>query len=90
MELEGILAGTLLPSLQAGQLKLFRRYVHLLHKAAQHIVHQILVFLMYLPYLLVALVQLQIGIKDCGNKTILFSPALFSSISYPYPGTFAQ
>lgn len=68
MELKRILARALLAPLKAGHLELFRRYVHLLHEAAQHEVDQILVLLMDLAYVLVVLVQLQVGIKDCSHK----------------------
>lgn len=63
MKLKWILALPLLPSLQAGQFELLRCYVHLLHKTAKHKINQVLVFLMYLSYIRILLINRHIRIE---------------------------
>lgn len=65
MKLEGILALTLLPSLQTGHFELLRRYLHFLHETTEHVVHQVLVLLVDLEDVWIVLVHLQVGIEDC-------------------------
>lgn len=65
MKLEGILALTLLSTLQTRHFELLRRYLHLFHEATEHVVHKVLVLLVDLKDVWIVLVHLQVWIEDC-------------------------
>lgn len=65
VERERIADGAVLPALQAGHLELGRADLHLLHEAAQHKVHQILVLVVDENVLWVRAVGRLVRIENC-------------------------